>query len=53
MDSYEDEFTGENINCVATTTTSVAGKGKVDLIRLAKSLVFHYIDIIELNEEIP
>ena len=26
LDGYEVEFTGENINCVATTTTSSTGK---------------------------
>ena len=34
MDSYEDQFTGENINCIAKPTTSVIGKGKVNLINL-------------------
>ena len=28
MDSYEDEFTGGNINCVAKPTTSGSGKEK-------------------------
>lgn len=43
MDSYDDEFTGENINCVALATTGdTTGKGEDNLIRLGKS---HYLII--------
>ena len=39
MDSYDDEFTGENINCVALATTGdTTGKGEDNLIHLGKSI---------------
>ena len=53
MDNYEDEFTGGNINCVATPTTSGSGKEWLSLRRSLSKFISGTCEKVVLEKKAP